>query len=596
VKSLIGRLRTKYEKLDLKKETSFFHPLVLRVLLAFHGDSLRSEVMRLLLDHERHGLEARQKDGSQALADDFQKLIKTRFEVDIAGVHPLTGGISQATVFRVFYSLKLRSIGEGGDLRTETIHTSPGSLVIKRDSLESLQKSIRRYHSLPGGLRQNFAKHDGMPLLFQSDPAAVSYLILEDLTHMRTFRDVLDKLDQRSLSRAQKEDLQKACNTVCEGLLRLQYPTRRGTSEFFGSQLSRLYIAEIEKNLIRMCRADRFPNLKPWLRGFRIGTRRYLSIEHYLRRIENHQARLKVPFLSLVHGDCHSRNIMLDTPLEHVKLIDLDNVDYDGDYIKDFALLIEDVCVFRFLFDEAYRFFLDRDKIRFVTISNERGVVENKIEYPPFSSEAVRLFQQHMLGRLDKHAQTIDDRCWRERLWLALASSLIYLVAKQTDKLYATVLFTQAIHLLDELVLHLDDGGALPDMPFPEQRRERPWAPSEAGLGTLPAWHDQNALLRAIHQDVMALAPQISYELSAKGYVVRYFNGASPYPFAVVDGKKQPPIALLPCSPQTLNDPEMLVQGRSTASVFKTVVPIGEEARSSSLVYLIGQALKSGQD
>ena len=83
---------------------------------------------------------------------------------------------------------------------------------------------------------------------------------------------------------------------------------------------------------------------------------------------------------------------MLDASLEHLKLIDLDNVDYDGDYIKDFALLIGDVCVFRFLVDEEYRFFLDREKICFVTISHERRVIENKIEYPTFISEAVRLF------------------------------------------------------------------------------------------------------------------------------------------------------------------------------------------------------------
>ena len=157
---------------------------------------------------------------------------------------------------------------------------------------------------------------------------------------------------------------------------------------------------------------------------------------------------------------------MLDASLEHLKLIDLDNVDYDGDYIKDFALLIEDVCVFRFLFDDGYRFFLDRDKIRFVTISNERRVIENKIEYPTFTSEAVRLFQQHLLSRLEKHAQTIDDACWRQRLWLALASSLIYLASKQTDKLYATVLFTQAINLLDELLLHFDQGVAASGNPL----------------------------------------------------------------------------------------------------------------------------------
>ena len=115
---------------------------------------------------------------------------------------------------------------------------------------------------------------------------------------------------------------------------------------------------------------------------------------------------------------------------------------------------------------------------------------------------------------------------------------------------------------------------------------------NEAVEGGMPAWHEQDVLLRDVHDAVVALDSQINYELSAKGYVVRYFRGDLRYPFAIIDAKKQPPIALLACAPQVLNDPESLTQGRNTGSVFQTIVPITERAKSNSVAYLIGQVLR----
>ena len=221
---------------------------------------------------------------------------------------------------------------------------------------------------------------------------------MEDLTDMRTLRDIIIHLDRGLLSTAQTRGLRRATALICGNLFEIYDQTRRGASDFFGPQLSRLYLSSVERSLIQMCRPDKFPHLKSWFRGFKLGERKYPSIEHYLRKVERRKAKLRIPYLMLVHGDCHSRNIMLNESFTELRFIDLDHLDDDGDYISDLARLLEDISVFGFLIDDAYRHRLAPGQIEFPSDAGERKVIENKIEYPAFSSEAVRLFQHRMLS------------------------------------------------------------------------------------------------------------------------------------------------------------------------------------------------------
>jgi hypothetical protein len=386
--------------------------------------------------------------------------------------------------------------------------------------------------------------------------------------------------------------LEQACITISNGLCAIYDQTKRDDADFFGSQLSRLYMSEMERNLIRMCRPDKFPHLKSWLRGFWLGERKYRSIEYYLRKLESHQAKLKVSYLMLAHGDCHSRNIMLDGQLQRMRLIDLDNLENDGDYIKDFSLLLEDVCVFRFLFDEGYRLYLGNGAHRFVSYSTEPKLVENKIEYPPFSSEATRLFQQHLLNHLEAYARSIGDQTWRERLWLALATYLIFLVTKQTEKGYATVVYVEAVKLLDELVAHLDNEASLNRIPFPGEHPAGVAPEGGEDTRSRPAWYRTEPVLAGLHDGVMALDPTIKCELTSSERVAQYFAADPQRPFAVLNGKKQPAMVLLACAPQTLDDPESLAQARETSSAFQTGLEISGEPDLSPTLNLIQQAFK----
>jgi hypothetical protein len=405
VQGFIRHLRTRYERQELRKAPLFFHPLVLRVLVTYHQNSLPSELTRLMLDREKRRLDMQRESLEQGLKNDFTNLIKNRFNVEISEVQRLTGGITSANLFRVNYSLNLIPLD---DMRKVQLN-SPGSLVIKSGSLDLLQRSIDAYKNLPASLKRYFAKHSGQPQILKAVSDSPCYLIMEDLTYLNTFRDIIIRLDRGILSNRQKNQLRHACDVICARLFAIYDATRRDESSFFGTQLSRLYISDIERCLIRMSHPNKFPHLKSWFRGFRLGNRKYPSIEHFLRKIESFKAKLQVPYLSLTHGDCHSRNIMLDDEFSEFKLIDLDHLNNDGDYILDIARLIEDVAVFGFILEDGYRHHLSKSQIEFPSDSNDPNVIENRIQYPGFTSEAVRLFQQHMLEHIQIHAKTIDD-------------------------------------------------------------------------------------------------------------------------------------------------------------------------------------------
>jgi hypothetical protein len=498
----------------------------------------------------------------------------------------LTGGITSAEIFRVHFSLKLSSV----DRERAVQVTSPGSMVVKSGSFDALLRSIRRYQSLDSALKPYFARHADKPQNLQISPDARSYLVMEDLTEMRTFRDVIIQLDRGILATAQRKQLRQAANLICSDLFEIYDQTRRGDTDFYGPQLSRLYLSSIERSLIQMCRPDKYPHLKSWLRGFKLGERKFLSIEHYLRKVERRQAKLRIPYLMLIHGDCHSRNIMLNDTCVELRLIDLDHLDDDGDYIADLARLVEDISVYGFLIDDDYRHHLPQSQITFPSDTGEGKVIENTIEYVAFSSEAVRLFQQHVLNALETYAKDSGDDTWKQRLWLALATNLLSLVDKQTDQRYANVVYVEAVKLLDELVAYLDGKSSLGDIPFPGIHpagvRPEPGTYSPS----LPAWSGENTSLTGLHDDILALDSNIRCELAASGRVAQYYVADSQQPFAIIDGKKRPPSILLACTPNDLEDPATLASARETGSALKTVLRVTDQDQSHPVLDLVRQA------
>lgn len=576
-------LRVRYDRGQVQERNDDLHPLILRALVTCGGQPLREQIVGLLLDNAFNTLSQNQQQRDVARNARFEQLIRKRAQITISKVVELTGGITDARIFRVHYAL------EGSGL---TDHTEAGrqrlaptySVVVKSGARADLIESVSRYQDLRSDLQPYFAQHAHQPELLEASAAAPAYLILEDLTEeYSTFRQVLETHDRLHLSDEARETLAKATATIFAGLADIYRKTRRRESELVGLQVSRLYLSRLDRALIEMSRPEKFPRLKDFFRGFWLDNRRFASIETYQSHLYHHRDRLRPPCLMLMHGDCHSRNIMLDVCYEKIKLIDLDRLDPYGDYALDVALLIEDVALFRRLFDTNYRYYLRPEQVQMAADST-------RIEYPPFLSEAGVLFQQRLLEQTDAFARELGDTHYCARLWLGIALYLLRLVEKQDDLRLGAVLYVEAVKLLDTLVQHLEGHQPLPPMPI---MREHPQPADVARLGDGTQPVDQEIGL--LHDLLLELQPSsplpISHQVRLDGKSVRYFLGEADEPFAILDGKRRPPSFLLSCPAGALPEMPEYVQPIQSAGTFGVALRLPETYDAASVRMLLQKAL-----
>ena len=85
--------------------------------------------------------------------------------------------------------------------------------------------------------------------------------------------------------------------------------------------------------------------------------------------------------LGLAHGDFHARNIMVNTKGDEVKLIDLDKLDWSGDYLADMGNLLTDICIYRRVSEPESDYGLARTELS-LSKSAEPGLAENALRYP----------------------------------------------------------------------------------------------------------------------------------------------------------------------------------------------------------------------
>lgn len=588
VERLLERIRQKYYREDLRKESSSFHPLVMRLLVAFHGPQIEAEVLGLMLRRERTHYDQGVASQENQRRSAFQEVIKRRIQIGIQGETPLTGGITKAKVFRVKFHVHLHGLGEERASST-SISGDFNSMVIKVGTLDLLLTSIENYRRLPSAVKPYFATHSGPigPLPDSHDGQA--YLILEDLTDKyETFRSVVDRYDRRSLAAEHRNRLYQACDLVLSQLFEIYDHTRESASAYTGFQVYRIYLSRLERALIEG--AKRHSHLKTWYQGFWLnGEFRFPAIEYYHRKLDRFKAKLRVPNLTLVHGDCHTRNIMVDDCFEQIKLIDLDRTTENGDYIQDIALLFEDIAIFRFIFDEDYPYYLESEKVHFP--SHDEAGIENKIVYDPLTSRSVVSVQQHMMGFVESYATRIQDTFWRERLWLAIAVHLLRLMEKHDDPKLATVLYVEAIKLLDRLDRALESGIHPPGIPFPGTHAITEEGEGEAALWpTLP--EESRTYLRSIHREILNSTDTLRFDINRTGTSVHYFVNGVTYPVLAIYGDRSPIQMLMAADPTALDDPRQLASPKESRGALRTVVELSGQADLAYVSDLILQTIK----
>jgi hypothetical protein len=137
---------------------------------------------------------------------------------------------------------------------------------------------------------------------------------MQDLADMQPLSEVLALLDRPVILADEKArtaaQVAGAVNAVLHGL----HSSERRPS-ILGHQLDVVYLAPMADALERLAQPQAFPELKQWLGGpLSANRRRYRPLDWYLHQLRRYEEQLNPPSLGFVHGDCHSRNLMLSRP------------------------------------------------------------------------------------------------------------------------------------------------------------------------------------------------------------------------------------------------------------------------------------------
>ena len=588
IHSLIGAVRQKYHNRDFRRESSSFDPLYMRLLNQVHGPQLKSEVMNLLLQREHsHLVESKEKESAQRQSA-FDQVVKNRIQVNIRESTALTGGLTKAKVFRVSFHISLQGVGEESTLSPTQITGDFTSMVVKIDTLSRLLTAIDRYKKLPPAVKSYFATHLGPPTALDTAASGEAYLVLEDLTERYdTFRTIVDRYDRRRLALEHRQKLFQACDVVLDQLFAIYEHSRQPASVYSGYQIYRLYLGWMERALLEG--AQKHPHFKSWYQGFWLTEKfRFPGLEYYHSKLDRFKERLRVKHLMLVHGDCHTRNIMIDDCFEQIKLIDLDKVSEHGDYIQDISMMLEDIAVFRFVFDEKYINFIDLDKVTFP--SHDKEGIEQRIDYPSFTSRTVLEIQEHIMDRVEAYAQSIGDSEWRARLWLALAIHLLRLVEKQDEPKMASVLYAEAIKLLDVLDRSLEKKEMPSGIPFPGSHGIAEEAKGDQALWPLADPPVRQNLLK-LHRAILGESQSIKADVNRTGSVVRYYRAGVRVPFMSINAERSPVQIRLAAKPEIFKTQAGFVTPYKTEGPLGTLLELAALEETDRALAIVRQAL-----
>ncbi|HEX6541074.1 MAG TPA: phosphotransferase [Ktedonobacterales bacterium] len=537
IANLLRDVRDLYARPDAVRRWDLAtHTLVLRLLLTLHDTAGGESLSHAVAAHLLHEAEQRLAIAQNTLESELSAVIRERILIRLGIVEELSGGFTSDRIFRVPFSYWFPMPGFDGERHFPSNALPTTSLIIKRSTSDAFHTATNNYSLLPQRLRRYFVRQPAESQVYKSGLSSAYYLPMEDLADMRTFYDMFNEIDQRAVPAHHMRLLQNATERICRVSFALFSESAEGHAAFPGTQVARLYLSRIEKSLMRGM--IRVPWLKNLMQGFHVGSQRYKGLDYYLAVINRHATMLQPRALGLAHGDFHSRNIMVNMKGDEVKLIDLDKLDWSGDYLADLGNLLTDICVYRRVSEPDSDYGLARADLS-LSKSAEPGLAENTLRYPPLGRPATVAFQSHIFEHIDHFAGELGDTAWKTRLWLAAATALIGRLAFHGEREVAAVLYGEAVRLLHELTRYLEgqQSQQLPALLVPAIATTPTHPRSD-----MPEWAAPHGNLREIHEGLrgLGLRPEADHE------TIRYHMRRDGHtPFALLAPARRDGIARL---------------------------------------------------
>ncbi len=588
IRELLREIRATYAIPDAPRRLDLsHHTLVLRLLLTHYGEGplTRTIVARLLRGEER-----RRAIERNTLETELATVIRERVKIEIGQISELTGGFTGDQIFRVpfVYWYPMPGYGYDSDHRMPINSPHEASVIIKRSTSDAFHTATENYRQLPPALRRFFVRQPAESQVYKSVVSPAYYLTMEDLASLYTLEHIVNDCDQRAMSDYHTRSLQGASELVSDAVFALFSETFRGGAGFPGTQIARLYLSPIEGKLARA--TGRIPWLKNPLQGYYVSDQRFKGLDYYLAVVGKHAHILQPRHLGLTHGDLHARNIMMDRSCTQLKLIDLDKLSWNGDYLADLGNLLTDVCVYRRVTQPQRDFGLPREDIQFITKA-EVGTAENAVRYPALGRPATLAFQEYVLADIAQFAEEIGDTSWRPRLWLASAAALFSRIAFHSEKEVAAVLYGEAIRLMHDLSRYLEHNQELPHLLVPSAWPQSSSAYASGGAD-LPDWITASAVLRAIHDGLMLFGLRHDFEHGAVSYFAAARNSDTPVLRLVPPRREGIARLLLPTTTQELPASTVkIVRSAQPGDAFGTIVILSETTNATETLHLVRACL-----
>jgi hypothetical protein len=362
-----------------------------------------------------------------------EQAIKEWLEVIIRNQIPLLGGISGAKVTLVEATIGFPHLEH--EFRSKRIR-----VVIKLSSKEGFDNEEANFKRLPVELKSFFVDFatPGCRALVDGHYC----MIMPHLEKYQTLAYIAYHMN--------KNDVISSAEIVLDGLQKLHFPkglpkVSIGKNEGVGKLIS-LYLADIQKSIERIFTPtdyDTFP-LRSYLQ-LRHADKEQIEVDGvtiypyhvYCGKLLKVLEDISPPFLTMSHGDCHSRNIMVNLDETDLKFLDIDKLMFanTGDYILDFGTLLADLEIYNALLQ------IRRPEFKFKEIS------KNKFSYDIQTRKEVEMTVQLMREHVQKAVKDIDKN-WNKRLELSKARYLLNMATKTPDVEKAFVVYCEGMRSL----------------------------------------------------------------------------------------------------------------------------------------------------
>ncbi len=453
-----------------------FHCLVLRLLATRHGSELNQAIYSYLFqmhqDSHRRAYDTRQ----DKLREELKEVLLRQLQIEIPRVEAISGGVRAEKVFEVEFVVRLPSYSE--DHPGMVYESRPGRIIVKTGRYADLCRAVEEYRRLPEDIRHLFATHGHDPIALPTSQGVQGYLIMEDLKDKKTLDAFLANIDHIVLAESQRNRLDRVITALGESLGKIHNSAyfRKYRDSLSGDHFARLYLGPIENAVIIFNRNK--SQLHVELQKLEYNGCAYFSLNHYLRILEKHVRFLRPTVIGLVHGDCHTRNIMIDESETKIFFVDLDHMNQNGDYIDDYAILLEDACLYRYLRNPEIKGHIKTENIHHQRCRDTHIITVEGTH--PFTRALPQYLQRAVFNQIEQEARRLHDgEYWKPRLWLATSARLLLLAARVRVLEHALLLYGEALRLLHELEAYLDGAEPLPAALFGTDPRQKADLPAE---------------------------------------------------------------------------------------------------------------------